>query len=104
MFVVSWGGTPELQELACKCLLNLSISSSMIPVALQFYWPVECLNCSKQRVSHTQHAHEPDILARSGALLLGISFKKKASFFLHYCKHAGSAHYMVKSQGVASIS
>ena len=27
MFLESWGSTPELQELACKCLLNLSICS-----------------------------------------------------------------------------
>jgi hypothetical protein len=30
-FVASWGAAPELQELACKCLLNLSISPGTSP-------------------------------------------------------------------------
>ena len=32
MFLESWGSTPELQELACKCLLNLSICPGTVLV------------------------------------------------------------------------
>lgn len=42
MFVVSWGGTPELQELACKCLLNLSISPGYLSQAWRVFKPGPC--------------------------------------------------------------
>lgn len=43
VFVDAWGASSDLQEVACKCLLNLSISPGIHVVLSLFFTDVESL-------------------------------------------------------------